>query len=88
MRMSAFTFEAEVSDQKTGILKKKIKGTTYVYYEYGRKHLADRKYNVPGEDGCHGEDTTAALRQMRVIKWNQNKMNAYRKRRPDGWESI
>lgn len=40
-------FEVELPDQKTGISKKKIKGTTYIYYEYGRKYLADRKYNVP-----------------------------------------
>jgi transposase len=40
-------FEVELPDQKTGISKKKIKGTTYIYYEYGRKYLTDRKYNVP-----------------------------------------
>lgn len=40
-------FEVELPDRKTGISKKKIKGTTYIYYEYGRKYLADRKYNVP-----------------------------------------
>lgn len=40
-------FEVELPDQKTGISKKKIKGTTYIYYEYGRKYLPDRKYNVP-----------------------------------------
>ena len=40
-------FEVEIPDQQTGISKKKIKGTTYIYYEYGRKYLADRKYNIP-----------------------------------------
>jgi hypothetical protein len=37
----------EIPKQKTGISKKRIKGTTYVYYEYGRKYFADKKYNVP-----------------------------------------
>lgn len=37
----------EVPDLKTGISKKKIKGTTYIYYEYGRKYYADKKYTVP-----------------------------------------
>lgn len=40
-------FEVELPDLKTGISKKKIKGTTYVYYEYGRKYLPDKKYNIP-----------------------------------------
>lgn len=40
-------FMVEVPNQKTGISKKKIKGKTYVYYEYGRKYLPDKKYNIP-----------------------------------------
>ena len=31
----------------TGISRKTIKGTTYVYYEYGRKYVPERKYTVP-----------------------------------------
>ena len=37
----------EIPDLKTGISKKKIKGTTYIYYEYGRKYYADKQYTVP-----------------------------------------
>ena len=37
----------KIPDIKTGISEKKIKGTTYIYYEYGRKYYPDRKYTVP-----------------------------------------
>lgn len=37
----------KIPDLKTGISKKKIKGTTYIYYEHGRKYYADRQYTVP-----------------------------------------
>lgn len=37
----------EIPDLKMGISKKKIKGTTYIYYEYGRRYYADKQYTVP-----------------------------------------
>lgn len=37
----------KIPELETGISEKKIKGTTYIYYEYGRKYYADRKYTVP-----------------------------------------
>ena len=37
----------EIPDNNTGISKKSIKGTTYIYYEYGRRYDSGRKYNVP-----------------------------------------
>ncbi len=37
----------KIPELKSGISKKKIKGTTYVYYEHGRKYYTDRKYTVP-----------------------------------------
>ena len=40
-------FKVEIPKQKSGISKKKIKGTTYIYYEYGRNYYADRQYTVP-----------------------------------------
>ncbi len=36
----------EIPELKTGISRKKIKGTTYIYYEYGRKYYFDKKYTV------------------------------------------
>ena len=39
-------FTVEIPDLKTGISRKKIKGTTYIYYEYGRKYYSDKKYTV------------------------------------------
>lgn len=36
----------EIPKLKTGISRKKIKGTTYIYYEYGRKYYSDKKYTV------------------------------------------
>lgn len=40
-------FTVKIPDLKTGISKKKIKGTTYIYYEHARKYYADRQYTVP-----------------------------------------
>ena len=40
-------FKVEIPKQKSGISKKKIKGTTYIYYEHGRNYYADRQYTVP-----------------------------------------
>ena len=37
----------EIPDNQTGISKKKIKGTTYIYYEHGRRYDSAKKYNVP-----------------------------------------
>ncbi len=37
----------KIPQLKTGISRKKIKGTTYIYYEYGRKYYPDKKYTVP-----------------------------------------
>lgn len=39
--------EVKIPEAKTGISKKRIKGTTYIYYEYGRKYYSDRRYTVP-----------------------------------------
>lgn len=40
-------FSVKIPEDEKGISKKKIKGTTYVYYEHGRKYYADKKYTVP-----------------------------------------
>ena len=40
-------FKVEIPKQKSGISKKRIKGTTYIYYEHGRNYYADRQYTVP-----------------------------------------
>lgn len=40
-------FSVKIPENKTGISKKKIKGTTYIYYEHGRKYYADKQYTVP-----------------------------------------
>ena len=40
------TLTVEIPELKTGISRKKIKGTTYIYYEYGRKYYSDKKYTV------------------------------------------
>lgn len=39
--------KVEVPALGSGISKKNIKGTTYVYYEHGRKYYSDRQYTVP-----------------------------------------
>ena len=40
-------FTVKIPELETGISKKTIKGTTYVYYEHGRKYYPDRQYSVP-----------------------------------------
>lgn len=40
-------FSVKIPENQTGISKKKIKGTTYIYYEHGRKYYADKQYTVP-----------------------------------------
>lgn len=40
-------FIVKIPDLKSGISKKKIKGTTHIYYEHERKYYADRQYTVP-----------------------------------------
>lgn len=37
----------KIPEQQSGISKKKIKGTTYIYYEHGRKYYSDKQYTVP-----------------------------------------
>ena len=37
----------KIPELKTGISKKNIKGTTYIYYEHGRRYYSDKKYTVP-----------------------------------------
>ena len=37
----------KIPDFVKGISRKKIKGTTYVYFAYGREYDADKKYTVP-----------------------------------------
>lgn len=40
-------FKVEVPASEGGISRKIIKGTTYIYYEHGRKYYKDRGYTVP-----------------------------------------
>ncbi|MBQ8306444.1 MAG: transposase [Blautia sp.] len=40
-------FSVKIPENQTGISRKKIKGTTYIYYEHGRKYYADKQYTVP-----------------------------------------
>ena len=37
----------KIPELESGISEKNIKGTTYIYYEYGRKYYSDKKYTVP-----------------------------------------
>lgn len=37
----------KIPDLRNGISKKNIKGTTYIYYEHGRKYYSDKGYTVP-----------------------------------------
>ena len=39
--------EVEIPVLESGISRKTIKGTTYIYYEHGRKYYQDRQYTVP-----------------------------------------
>ena len=40
-------FSVKIPENQAGISKKKIKGTTYIYYEHGRKYYAEKQYTVP-----------------------------------------
>ena len=37
-------FSVKIPENQTGISKKKIKGTTYIYYEHGRKYYTDKRF--------------------------------------------
>ena len=37
----------KIPELESGISEKKIKGTIYIYYEYGRKYYPNKKYTVP-----------------------------------------
>ena len=39
-------FTVKIPELKTEISRKEIKGTTYIYYEHGRKYYVDRQYTV------------------------------------------
>ena len=65
-------FMVPIPDQKTGISKKKIKGTTYVYYEHGRRYIADKKYNVPqctSIGKLSGDDPTMMIPNGNFLKF-------------------
>lgn len=47
-------YKVKIPDVGTGISKKKIKGTTYVYYTYSRKYSSDKKY-TEGKDTSIGK---------------------------------
>ena len=40
-------FRVKIPELKSGISQKTIKGTTYIYYEFGRKYYKDKRYTVP-----------------------------------------
>lgn len=40
-------FKVEIPAPEGGISRKTIKGTTYIYYEHGRKYYSDKGYTVP-----------------------------------------
>ena len=40
-------FSIKIPDDIKGLSKKKISGTTYIYYEHGRKYSAEKQYTVP-----------------------------------------
>ncbi len=40
-------FKVEVPASGGGISRKTIKGTTYIYYEHGRRYYSDKGYTVP-----------------------------------------
>jgi transposase len=42
-----FDYTVKVPNNEKGITKKKIKGTTYVYYSYSRNYNAEKRYTVP-----------------------------------------
>lgn len=42
-----FTFLVPVPVVPGKIVRKTIKGTIYIYYEYAREYDSDKKYNIP-----------------------------------------
>lgn len=40
-------FKVKIPDKERGITRKKIKGTTYIYYTYDRSYDSDKKFSVP-----------------------------------------
>ena len=38
-------YTVKIPDLQTGITRKTIKGTTYVYYTYGRTYISEKKYS-------------------------------------------
>ncbi len=40
-------YKVKIPDAEQGITRKNIKGVTYIYYSYGRKYDAQKKYTVP-----------------------------------------
>lgn len=47
-------YTVKIPDLPTGITKKTIKGTTYVYYTYGRTYISEKKYSQ-GKDTSIGK---------------------------------
>ena len=42
-----YDFQVKVPRQTLGITRKKIKGTTYIYYSYNHEYSSEKKYTVP-----------------------------------------
>ena len=53
----------KIPDSNGKITKKTIKGTTYIYYEYARIYLKDKKYNTPRRI-CIGKQIPGQLALM------------------------
>ena len=47
-------YTVKIPETETGITKKTIKGTTYVYYTYGRTYISEKKYSQ-GKDTSIGK---------------------------------
>ena len=47
-------YTVKIPEIETGITKKTIKGTTYVYYTYGRTYISEKKYSQ-GKDTSIGK---------------------------------
>jgi hypothetical protein len=39
--------KVKIPESEPGISRKKIRGTTYIYYTYSREYDADKKYTIP-----------------------------------------
>ena len=52
--MAGGGFLLKIPDLQTGITRKTIKGTTYVYYTYGRTYISEKKYSQ-GKDTSIGK---------------------------------